>query len=529
MHTADRVRQILSMRGLTLYQVSQRSADIFGQSSPYYVPQGFYHELSAGTLGPNIHQLVAFSRISNYRLADWLAVFGFRLDVIPRLQLLIPWKGTVLLDSSIYDEEQWIPWFADRLSRSDVPAIAPLSQVLRLDAPRRAKDLLTLSKTRFLYAKIGWDELFAFPELGRGSIARIDTRPIPDLLSAIGPSASKRIFLVEHDHSLNCGHLRRLDKRILLCSTRFPFTQAELRLGRRARILGTIDAEIRPFVAQSGPERAPGTQTPSKEASAPADALGTDLQQLLRMARLRVGISFRAASILSQWIADTLADQTYFAAPGTLSDYENVSPPTHHIQKIVSLCVLYCIDFWTFLRVRGLSVDELGHDPLPDEMIPRTGLPRHRPTNEKVEPKHLAGRGSPGFLSTLIDQWEALPLFITGALPEISRLKNVSLSDIFWVGGNQNPVHPCLAGAALVAVNRRVKIPSRTTAPTMWEQPVYILLLRDGSYVCGSCVLRQGVLTVHPHSDTPSSSIRLKNGVDAEVIGEVTAILRKTG
>lgn len=529
MKTMDRVRQILSTRGLTLYQVSQRSADIFGQSSPYYVPQGLYHELAAGTLGPNIHQLVAFSQISNYRLADWLAIFGFRLDAIPRLQLLIPWRRTVLLDSSIYDEEQWIPWFTDRLSRSDVPAIAPLSQVLRRDAPRRARDLLTLSKRRFLYAKIGWDELFAFPELGPGSIARIDTRPIPDLLPALGPNASTRIFLVENDHSLDCGHLRRLDKQILLCSTRFPFPQAELTLGRRARILGTIDAEIRPFVSQSGPERAPGTQTLSKEPAAPADALGTDLQQLLRIARLRVGISFRAASILSQRIADTLADQTYFAAPGTLSDYENVSPPIHHIQKIVSLCVLYCIDFWTFLRVGGLSVNELGHDPLPDEMIPRTGLPRNRPASENVEPRHLGGGGSPGFLSTLVDEWEALPLFITSALPEISGLKNVSLSDIFWVGGNQNPIHPCLAGAALAAVNRRVKIPSRTTAPTVWEQPVYILLLRDGSYLCGSCVLRQGVLTVHPHSDTPSSSIRLKNGIDAEVIGQVTAILRKTG
>ena len=38
MQTADRVRQILSNRGLTLYQVSYRSAELFGQSSPYYIP-----------------------------------------------------------------------------------------------------------------------------------------------------------------------------------------------------------------------------------------------------------------------------------------------------------------------------------------------------------------------------------------------------------------------------------------------------------------------------------------------------------
>ena len=88
MQTVDRVRKILSTRGLTLYQVSQRSADIFGQSSLYFIPQRLYHELEIGTLGPNIHQLVAFSRISNYRLADWLVIFGFRLDDIPRFNCL---------------------------------------------------------------------------------------------------------------------------------------------------------------------------------------------------------------------------------------------------------------------------------------------------------------------------------------------------------------------------------------------------------------------------------------------------------
>src|ERR1019366_953366 len=153
MQTADRVRQILSSRGLTLYQVSQRSAEIFGQSSPYYIPQGLYHELSIGALSPKIHQLAAFSRISNYRLCDWLAIFGFRLDDIPRLQLLTPWRRTVLLDSSVYDEEQWIPWFAARTPKSPLHAIVPLGQGLKLDAPRRARELLALNKRRFLYAK----------------------------------------------------------------------------------------------------------------------------------------------------------------------------------------------------------------------------------------------------------------------------------------------------------------------------------------------------------------------------------------
>jgi hypothetical protein len=526
MQTADRVRQILSSRGLTLYQVSQRSAEIFGHSSLYFIPQRLYHELAIGSLSPNIHQLAAFSRISNYRLADWLAVFGFRLDDIPRLQVLIPWQRTVLLDSSVYDQEQWIPWFAERLAESPHPAIAPLGQFLKPDAPRRARELLGLSKRRFLYAKVGRDDTFAFPSLAPGSIARIDGRPTPDLLSALGPSNSKTVFLVENGLSLNCGHLRRVDKtRIMLCSTHFPFPQIELTIGGTVRILGLVDAEIRPFVSKPAPEIGPSTSTLPKAIAAMTFDPPAGLRQLVRLSRMRVGISFREASATSQWIASTLADEMYFASAGTLSDYENVSSPLRHVQKIISLCILYCIDFWSFLRAAGIPVDFLGNDPLTDQLIPRAISYQDQPSSEAEGPSQ-PGERAVGFLSALIDEWEELPLFIKNTLPGISGLKDISLSDIFWVGANQNPIHPSLVGASLLTVNRRVKMPVQSTAPTLWEQPLYIVLLRGGSFLCGSCELRRGILIVHPHSERPHSSIQLRNGIDAEVIGRVTAIVR---
>src|ERR1700722_4604795 len=136
MGTADRVRHIFSTKGLTLYRVSQRSAEIFGQSSPYFIPQRLYFDLATEGLIPSIHQIMALSRISNYRLCDWMAVFGFRLDDIPRLQLGISWRRTVLLDTSVYDEDQWIPWFAESLPESAFPAIAPLGQFIKLGTPR---------------------------------------------------------------------------------------------------------------------------------------------------------------------------------------------------------------------------------------------------------------------------------------------------------------------------------------------------------------------------------------------------------
>jgi hypothetical protein len=527
MQTADRVRQILSTRGLTLYQVSQRSAEFFGPSSPHYIPQRLYQELATGALSPNIHQLIAFSRVTNYRLCDWLAVFGFRLDDIPRLQLEIAWRRTVLLDSSVYDEDQWIPWFVERPSESALPGIVPLAQALKLAPSRRASELLALNKRRFLYVKVGSENTFAYPDLMPGSIARIDVRRKPDPPLALGASTSKSIFLVENGLFLHCGHLRSMGKnRIVLCSTHFPFAQVELTLGRNVRILGMVDAEIRPVVPRPASEIGLGSTAVAKADVPVIAGSRADLQQLLRTSRMRVGLSFREASAISQRIARELADEMYFAAPGTLSDYENLASPLRHVQKIISLCILYCIDFWSFLRTGGLPLEFLGSDPLPDELGGRIVLLGNAVSDE------VAGSGPLGaarkrFLSTLIDQWEELPLFTKDALPGICRLKDISLSDIFWVDMNQHPTHPCLAGAAFVAVNRRLKTPLQSTVPTVWEQPLYMVLRRDGTYLCGTCVLQRGVLIIRPQSEQAHSPIELRNGVDAEVIGQVTAILRR--
>ena len=139
MHRAEQLRKILSTRGLSLYQVSKRTVELFGDSSPYYITRNFYYGATLRSMSPSIYQLAALSRITNYRLCDWLAVFGFWLDDIPRLQLLLRPKHTVLLDSSVYDENAWIPWFVEK-SNSTPPPIAPLRQILTRDSPKRARE-----------------------------------------------------------------------------------------------------------------------------------------------------------------------------------------------------------------------------------------------------------------------------------------------------------------------------------------------------------------------------------------------------
>jgi hypothetical protein len=81
----DLVRRILQSCGLTLFHVSQESVQSY-RDKMYHIPHQFYSDLRPAGFTPSIQQVLAFSSITGYRIADWLAVFGFALDTIPRMQ-----------------------------------------------------------------------------------------------------------------------------------------------------------------------------------------------------------------------------------------------------------------------------------------------------------------------------------------------------------------------------------------------------------------------------------------------------------
>jgi hypothetical protein len=521
---ARQVRQVLSSRGLTLYRVSELSAQFFGRSSLYYVPHNLSFDTQDPASIPTFHQKLAISHITGYRLSDWFQVFGFDLDLIPRLHLLVPRKRSTLLDSRVYDSQAWIPWFANRERSIPAPPIAPLGQLLARAAPRRAAELPARGDMKFLYAKVGEEDVYAFPHLAPGSVIRLDPRRTEEVSRDAGLTGEKRLFFVEHDFGYSCSQLVMLAKdRLVLHSPELPCTQIELTLGKEARILGRIDAEIRPATGHAIGRVVTERAVLPRPRSLGSSHLRASLRDLLQSARLRAGLSFREASSMSRWIASFLADELYFAATSTLSDYETLSAPPRHIQKAITLCVLYSIDFVEFLEASGLPLDREGRDPMADELIPREAP--DRPSPSRLEAAGQTFVEQPGFLDSLLERWEEVPLFLRHSLDELTGLKSVSLSDLFWVGGDEVPMHPWLARASLVAVNRRIKKPA--PAKATFDQPLYLVLARDGSYLCGCCALDEGELVVHLYPGVPLGARRFRNGIDAEVIGQVTAILRR--
>jgi len=131
------------------------------------------------------------------------------------------------------------------------------------------------------------------------------------------------------------------------------------------------------------------------------------------------------------------------------------------------------------------------------------------------------------FLSGMNRRFGELPFFLHNSLSSLFGLQEVSVRDVFWAGGVGEALDPYTAGAVFLAVDRKRKIPRPALSRPKWAQPVYILQERDGSYLCGFCTLQNGTLILRSCFAGMPKLRRLRNRVDAEVVGKVVGIARQ--
>jgi len=340
------------------------------------------------------------------------------------------------------------------------------------------------------------------------------------MLSSGHGTDSKPFFLIEHSNGLCCCRLQTVGKnRVTALCGQLPYAQIELQLNKEARVLGILDLEIRPLLKPEQPDVPAELAAHWRPLALRMDE--TKLGHLLRTARLRMGLSFREASAMSIRVATEMGDKQYYAAPGSLSDYEARDVPPRHVHKAITLCAIYGLQFSTFLKSIGIGLDDAGREPIPDRLLPRkvAAAPR-RIANEADDPTEN------GFLGHLLRQSGQVPFFLRESLSDLSGLTNLSLHDFFWVGGESNPLHPLLINGLLVIVNRHRKKPIYSRSKPLWQQPVYVLLRRNGTYICGCCSLENGTLMIHPFSSNYQPQEQLRNHDDAEVVGEIVTIAR---
>jgi hypothetical protein len=515
-----RVQSVLSSKNLTLYQASQRSETLYGRSSPYFLPHNLYYDLRRGTFSPSIYQLGALSHISGYRLRDWLRVFGFDLETIPRLQVSLLSKRTMLLDSFLTDPQAWVPWLRNKIGNTVAPPIAPLAQLLEVAQARRVRFMPGISDRRFLYAKIGLEDALAFPDLVPGSIVRVNPEVGKDLIPRRNGATSSRVFLVEHSKGLYCSRLRVIrDNLVVPVSTQLTYPQIELRLPHEARVLGVVDGEIRPLLTIMKPEVPEELANLWKPQPLTAEAT---IGRLLQKMRANMNLSLREASAMSRRVADLLGEERYFLSPSSVSDYEAIDTSPRHLHKAITLCSVYGLQFQAFLGAIGIKPEEPGGQAMPDHLIPRLSTPG---------PFDNAGEDATpdldGFLRELLAKCEEIPFFLRGSVGTLSGLSDPTLDDFFWIGGEHNALHPSLTNGLLVIVNRRKRRPFHFRSKPIWQQPLYVLQKRDGTYLCACCGIENDDLVVHPYSEHFYRPAQMRYHQDAEVLGEIVTVVRK--
>jgi hypothetical protein len=525
MNFADRLRNILSSRKLTLNGVSRRSDELYGRSSKFFVPHSLRSDIKLRGKTPTIQQLIALSFITNYSLFGWLAAFGFNLEVLWRMPFLLDRPGTVLLNSEMFNPSDRVPWFTDRIPSLKPSAIVPLAKLL---APMAGVPAATLSVSNecFLYASVGMSDAHAVPYLTARSIVRANAKhpKLTEIRAGNFSEASENLFLVEYEKGWTCTRLLPLGNgRVALHCPFDGFAEHELRVGQNARILGLIDAEIRPVSSGIRPLGPRISNLIPIERRQQPNPRSQHIGELLRSRRIRLGLSFREASSMTKRIAEHLGDDRYFAAAGTLSDFETLTSAPCHVEKILTLCALYCIGFEQFLYACDLPVDMTGRESIPDELLKdETTQKEHRIEAMTMPQQNSEG----GFVEQLQQRWEEIPFFLKDSLDSITRIRNFSQADVFWVGSDPRPRHPLLVSAEFVAVNRRAKKPP-PAKKTNCQPPLYLLVTRDGSYLCGPCTLDDQYLSLNGSFRHKIPARRFLNEGEAEVIGQVTAILRR--
>jgi hypothetical protein len=346
---AEIIKNILSRCGTTISRLSAATRQHYGNRSQFFIPVTFLYKLRSGVT-PHICQVLALSEHTGYRFSDWLRVCGFDLAQIPRLQMQLHTEHTVLITpiEDGFEPFQLQPRSAYAADWNFFPS-------------SRGEDRSD-DDSRYLFAKIGAADALAYPKLRPGSVVRVDRCFAQRIRSGQVPLGDP-LWLVEQPSGLTCCPVRWIDDRqIVLLPYRPSSGQWPLRLPTEARILGLVDLDFHTLGPVKVPEAGPTTleqlfpmtykpMTYKKEER-------VKFSDLLRRSRRRTGLTFRAAHRLTRTIAQILGNREYAVALGLLSDYEAMGRLPRHIAKILSLCIVYCMDVWELMEAAGVHVDD---------------------------------------------------------------------------------------------------------------------------------------------------------------------------
>ena len=483
-NVATHVRRILVERGLSVSDLNALSAAQGHASPASRLPHAFFSMLKKG-IAPHVSEVAALSNLTNFLFIDWLALFGFDLAAITRLQVKLHTRKTTL----VMPTERLLPL---QIPREPPPESAASDSV----PPHRP----------LLFAKVGMSDGMAFPAIIPGSIVSIDTARTEVPLSG-QPCA---LYLVEHLRGLSCCYASKINKHEVLLTPRYlPYPCLRYRIGEQAIILGAIDSELRPLKHVTVPHPAGASLIERHSPLRPSRA--QSLSQFMRSSRERIGLRFREAKSMTESIALEMGNEEYAIALGSLSDYEAADTLPRHISKIISLCITYGIDLIEYMAAAGILLCE-DH---------KTALPPCDASDAPL-PSALSAQQPPD-LRSWSESWYRLPVSLLRAFAE-ALPDHLSCHWMQYVRPASGEPQPPGVPEILLVDKNDTQFESATWA-TMWQRPAYLVRHCSGRLVYGFCAIADGLLIVHEET-AAASRVESFSRYDAEVIGRVVVVLR---
>jgi transcriptional regulator with XRE-family HTH domain len=240
----------------------------------------------------------------------------------------------------------------------------------------------------------------------------------------------------------------------------------------------------------------------------------------LKTLRSRLGITLRDVAELSQKIADVQGNPEFYVSNPWLTQIEN-SDAVPSIFKLYSLSVIYRVKFSDVLLLFGVDLQKVRQHEFMTQ-LPHT----HLTTIEIYDSTKTVSfpiRFDPTFdldntnlLTRMVEIWGEVPIAFIQHL-------DIRHSLYGYIGLQDLTLSPMLRPGSFVQVDPKVKRVRAQQWRTEYERPIYFVELRQG-YACSWCELQDEDLLLVPHPLSSCNVRRLRYGVDAEIVGQVTAV-----
>jgi len=240
----------------------------------------------------------------------------------------------------------------------------------------------------------------------------------------------------------------------------------------------------------------------------------------LKQIRFRLGITTRDVAELSQKIAEDEGNPEFSISNAWLTQIEN-SDSVPSIYKLYSLSSIFHVKFADLLLLFNVDLNRLNHHQLqaPLNHTHLTTLEIYddeRPVSFPVRFDGAFDLNDTNLLTRMVEVWGEIPIALIQHL-------DIRHSLYGYIGLQDFTLYPLLRPGSFVQIDQRVQKIQPLRWRTEYDRPVYFVELRDG-YACSWCELQDGCLMLLPHPLSPCSVRRLNYGVDAEIIGQVTAV-----